>query len=161
LTQRSMKMAVCSHNGFSKSTVVNRRDAKCIQTNYNPKSKSRMLVSRPRHRKDEGEVHPCHVEAVRKETCTNPHIRDSGTQMHQLMGESGLMRREVWNESGRPSRSGCVSLRPLLGNVFVNTSNERASTPKKRSRQTLSLSLPSKNNQSCGSITLQREHANP
>src|ERR1700720_2053200 len=116
-----------------------------------------VLVSRTRHRKGEGEVHPCHVEAVRKETCINPHIRGTGTRTHPRTEESGLMCREVWNESERPSRSGCASPRPLLGNVFVNTSNERASTRKRLSQQTPLLLPLSNNNQSCGSITLQRE----
>jgi hypothetical protein len=116
-----------------------------------------VLVSRPRHRKGEGEVHPCHVEAVRKETCINPHIRDSGTQTRQRMGESGSTCPVAWNVNARPSRSVCVSPRLSLGNVFVNTSNERASIAKKRLQQTPLLLPPSNNNRSCGSITLQHE----
>ena len=150
-------LQVCNHHLATSEKRV-RREEMCFLRMFLPQQ--RVLVSRPRRRKDEGEVHPCHVEAVRKETCISLHIRDAGTQTRQRMGESGLMCPEVWNENARPSRSACVSRRLLLGNVFVNTSNERASIQKKPSQQTPLLSLPSNNNQSCGSIPLQRELVN-
>ena len=105
LTQRLMTMAVCSNNRFSKSTAVNRRDAKCIQTNYNPKSKSRVLVSRPQRRSSRKREDPWQRE------------RSVSTRVFCI----GPERKHVFTLLRRCSRTGRVS------NIQASTSVYRQS----------------------------------